>query len=74
MESLFIYPLIHNQYGVMVQLKARIKEDVALIPKEMAKAASMSTKKRETKLVECRREAFKGRRVVPGLTMLNTLL
>ena len=53
----------------MVQLKARIKEDVALIPTEMAKVALMSTKKRLMKLVECQGEAFKGRRVMLGLRM-----
>ena len=36
----------------MVQLKARIKEDVALIPTEMVKVALMSTKKRVINLVE----------------------
>ena len=45
--------MFHNQYKVMVQLKARIKEDVALIPTEMVKVALMSTKKRVIKLVEC---------------------
>ena len=50
-----------------MQLKARIKEDVALIPTEMVKVALMSTKKRVIKLVEC--QAFKGRRVMLGLRM-----
>ena len=53
----------------MVQLKARIKEEVALIPTEMVRVALMSTKKRVIKLVECQGEAFKGRRVMLGLTM-----
>ena len=43
----------------MVQFKARIKEDMALIPTEMVKVALMPTKKRVRKLVEC--QAFKGR-------------
>ena len=50
----------------MVQLKARIKEDGALIPTEMVKVALMSTK---IKLVECQEEAFKGKRVMLGLRM-----
>ena len=53
----------------MVQHKARIKEDVNLIPTEMVKVALMSTKKRVIKLVECHGEAFKGRRVMLGLRM-----
>ena len=53
----------------MVQLKARIKEDVALIPTEMVKVALMSTKKRVIKLVECQGETFKGRIVILGLRM-----
>ena len=53
----------------MVQLKARIKEDVALIPVKMVKVALMSTKKRVINLVECQGEAFKGRRVMLGLRM-----
>ena len=52
-----------------MQLKARIKEDVALIPTEMVKVALMSTKKRVVKLVERQGEAFKGRRVMLGLRM-----
>ena len=38
----------------MVQIKARIKEDVALIPAEMVKVALMPTKKRVIQLVEFR--------------------
>ena len=53
----------------MVQIKTRIKEDVALIPTEIVKVALMSTKKRVIKLVECQGEAFKGRRVMLGLRM-----
>ena len=53
----------------MVQLKARIKDDVALIPTEMVKFALMSTKKRVIKLVECQEETFKGRRVILWLRM-----
>ena len=53
----------------MVQLKARIKEDVALIPTEMVKVALMSTKKRVIKLVECQGEAFKCRSFMLGLRM-----
>ena len=53
----------------MVQLTARIKEDAALIPTEVVKVASMSTKKRVIKFVECQGEAFKGRRVMLGLRM-----
>ena len=44
----------------MVQLKARIKDDGAIIPTEMCKVASISTKKRVIKLVKCQGEAFKG--------------
>ena len=51
----------------MAQLKARIKEEVRLIPSEMVKAAVLSTKKRAVKLVECQGEAFEGRKVRPGL-------
>ena len=61
--------MFHNQYKVAVQLKARIKEDVALIPTEMVKVALMSTKKRVINLVECQGEAFKSRRVMQGLRM-----
>ena len=64
MEDLIRYPFFHNQYEVIVQIKARIKEDVALIPTEMVKAALLSTMKRAKKLVECQGEAFKGRRVM----------
>ena len=53
----------------MVQPKARIKEDVALIPTEMVRAALLSAKKRAIKLVECQGETFKGRRVILGLRM-----
>ena len=53
----------------MVQLKARINEDVALIPTEMVKVALMSTKKTVIKLVEWQGETFKGRRVMLGLRM-----
>ena len=52
-----------------MQLKARIKEDVTLIPTEMVKVALMPTKKRVIKLVECQGEALKGRRVMLGLRM-----
>ena len=51
----------------MVQLKAKIKEDVVNIPTEMVKVALMFTKKRVIELVEC--QAFKGRRVMLGLRM-----
>ena len=53
----------------MVQLKARIKEDVALIPTVMVKAALMVTKKWAIKFVECQVEAFKGTRVMTWLRM-----
>ena len=69
MEYLIRYPFFHNQYGAMMQLKARIKEDVTLIPTVMVKAALLSTKKRVIKLVKCQVEAFKGRKVKPGFMM-----
>ena len=53
----------------MVQLRARMKEDVALIPSAMVKVTLISTKKRVIKFVECQGEAFKGRRVMLGLRM-----
>ena len=53
----------------MVQLKARIKEDVALIPTEMVQVVFMSTKKRVIKLAECHGEAFNCRRGMLGLRM-----
>ena len=37
----------------MMQLKARIKDDVTLIPTVIVKAALLSTKKRVIKLVKC---------------------
>ena len=49
-----------------MQLQARIREDVALIPTDMVKAAFLSTKRRAIKLVECQGEAFTGRRVMQG--------
>ena len=64
MEDFIWKSFFHNQYKVMVQLKAKIKEDVALISTEMVKVALISTKKRVIKLVECQGEAFKGRRVM----------
>ena len=53
MEDFIRYSFFHNQYGVMMQLKARIKEDVTLIPTVMVKAALLSTKIRLLKLVKC---------------------
>ena len=53
----------------MVQLKARIKEEMYLIPSEMVKAAVLSTKMRAMKLVECQGEVFEGRRIRQGLRM-----
>ena len=61
MEDFFRYPLFRNQHRVMMQLKARIKEDVTLIPTVMVKAALLSTKIRLLKLVKCQGEAFKGK-------------
>ena len=48
-----------------MQHKARIKEDVTIIPTVMVKAAL----KRVMKLVKCQGEAFKGRKVMPGFRM-----
>ena len=66
MEDLIWIPF-QSQSLVMVQFKAGIKEDVALIPTEIVKAALLSTKKRVVMLVECQGESLKGRRVMPGL-------
>ena len=52
-----------------MQLKERIKEDVAFIPTEMVKAALLSSKKRTINLVDYQGEAFKGRRGMIGLRM-----
>ena len=69
MEDLIRYPFFHNQYGVMMQLKARIKDDMTLISTVMVKAALLSTKKRVIKLVKCQVEVLKSRKVKPGFMM-----